>query len=385
MAAKPTRLVAGAMSGTSMDSIDVALCQIGNGPGAGRETSVRLLSFHQEPYTAELAARLRDLTALTVRDISELHVLIGEAFAAACLQAFQKAGVAAQEVDLIGSHGQTVYHHSAMKGAIRSTLQLGDADIIAARTGVGVIADFRARDIAAGGEGAPLTPYADVILYQLDRFPHRAVLNLGGIANVTFVERGSGREVLGFDTGPANAPLDRLARLLSAGRQSYDMDGAFARRGRVDDKMLRFLLQDDYLLAPPPKSTGFEVYGDPFIAALVARFGPVSPDMMTTVTEFVARTIGDALRNHVQPRADVSEIVLAGGGGRNPELRRRLQDALSPLSLIDSDVLGVPAQAREAMAFALLANDALLGLPTSLASVTGARQSSVLGKLSFPG
>jgi anhydro-N-acetylmuramic acid kinase len=382
IAAKPSRIVAGVMSGTSMDSIDVALCRI---HGAGRTAKVELVAFYQEPYAPELARRLQNPAMLAVRDIAELNGLIGEAFAQACLAAFARAGMNVQEVDLIGSHGQTVYHHSALPGAPRSSLQLGDADVIALRTGLGVIADFRARDIAAGGEGAPLTPYADVILYELARVPQRAILNLGGIANITFVEHGSHGNVIGFDTGPANAPLDRLARIFSAGQQSYDVDGAFAKQGRVDEAMLDILLQDPYLLAAPPKSTGFEVYGDPFIERLVAQYGPVSCDMITTVTEFVAQTILDAIQRHVQPHADISELVLAGGGGRNPELRRRLRDSIAPIRLIDSDDLGVPSQAREAMAFALLANDALLGLPTSIPSVTGASQAVVLGKLSFPG
>jgi anhydro-N-acetylmuramic acid kinase len=380
-AAKTTRLIAGVMSGTSMDSIDVALCRIA---GGGQDAAVDLLWFHQEPYAPPLAARLRNPAVLTVRDVSELHVLLGNAFADTCLHAFAGARVSMDEVDLIGSHGQTIYHHSAGHGAIKSTLQLGDADIIAARTGIGVLSDFRARDIAAGGEGAPLTPYTDVCLYQLNRFPHRAVLNLGGIANITFLERSPSQKLIGFDTGPANAPLDRLARLLSSGRQCCDLNGAYARAGHVDDEMLHFLLQDDYLLSPPPKSTGFERYGDEFINTILARFGPVSSDMIATLTEFVARTISHALRLHVLPCADISEIVIAGGGSRNPEMKRRLEAAVAPIMLVDSDALGVPSQAREAMAFALLANDALLGLPASLPSVTGARRASVLGKLSFP-
>lgn len=381
IAAQPSRIVAGAISGTSMDSIDVALCKI---TGADRAAEVELLHLHQEPYDESLASQLRDPLALTVRDISELNMLVGEIFADACLNSFAAAGRAPDEIDLIGSHGQTIYHHSAVQGSVRSTIQLGDADVIAVRTGVAVIADFRARDIAAGGEGAPLTPYADMILYRLNFAPHRAVLNLGGIANITYLERGNGT-VRGFDTGPANAPLDRLARLLSDSRQPCDQDGKLAASGTVDDAMLRDLLDDDYLAAPPPKSTGFEVYGDSLIANLIAKYGPPTVNMMATLTEFVARTVSDAVSRYVLPNADIAEIVLAGGGSQNPELRRRVRDALAPIELIDSDSLGVPSQAREAMAFALLANDALLGLPTSLPSVTGAATAQVLGKLSFPG
>jgi anhydro-N-acetylmuramic acid kinase len=377
-AAKPSRLVAGVLSGTSMDSVDVALC------GISETHTVKLIGFHQEPYAPALRNRLRSLETLTVRDISELHTLLGESFAAACLHAFQTFNVRAEDVDLIGSHGQTVYHHSAVPGAMRSTLQLGDADVIAARTGIAVIADFRARDIACGGEGAPLTPYADRIFYQLDDSAHRAILNLGGIANLTFIERGPGGAIVGFDTGPANAPLDRLARILSQGRLACDLDGAFARAGQVNIEALQWLLRDDYLLAPPPKSTGFERYGDAFLEELLARYGPVSTDLIATLTEFVARSVSDAMRDFVWPRADVTEIVLAGGGGRNPELRRRLADAVAPAVLVDSEAIGVLGQAREAMAFALLAHDALLGLATSLPSVTGASQPAVLGKLSFP-
>lgn len=379
IAEKPRRIVAGAISGTSMDSLDVAVCEISSG---GQDAHVKLLTLHQEPYDPNLARQLRDPLALTVRDISELNMLVGEAFAGACLNACAAAGLLMSDVDLIGSHGQTIYHHSAVKGTVRSTIQLGDADVIAVRTGVATFADFRARDIAAGGEGAPLTPYADLALYGLNSAPHRAVLNLGGIANITYIERTG--VVRGFDTGPANAPLDRLARLLSGGAKSCDWNGEFAAAGVVDEAVLRDLLDDEYIAAPPPKSTGFEVYGDLFVANLLKKYGPPTVDLMATLTEFVARTIADAVARFVLPVSTVREIVLAGGGGQNPELRRRLSDRVAPIALIDSDTLGVPSQAREAMAFALLANDALLGYPTSLPSVTGASSAQTLGKLSLP-
>ncbi len=376
---KPSRLVAGLLSGTSADAIDCAVCSIEGGgpPSAGRAGArVRLEAFRSHPWDPELRRRALDPAPVRLAELADLHAAIGDAFAEACLATLVKAGIPEEAVDLVGSHGQTVFHHSG--AAPRVTLQLGDGDRIAARTGFPVVSDFRARDVAEGGEGAPLTPYGDLVLFAAPPGERRAVLNLGGIANVTWLgERPD--DVIAFDTGPANAPLDRLARRASGGALPFDRDGALAAAGRVDRELVEEMLRHPFLHRPPPKSTGTETFGDAFVEDLVQRRGPAGPDLLAAATAFVAESVAMAFRGR-----PVDRVVVAGGGVRNATLMARLRDALAPARVEASDEHGVPAEAREAMIFALLANDAILGLPTSLPSVTGARRAATLGKLSFP-
>lgn len=386
VAKKKHRLVAGVLSGTSIDAVDVALCKIrGAGLCVGKKkgAQVELISFTSFPYDKDTRDRVRQASKLSVQDIAELHVKIGHQFGDAVRGAARKASIALADIDLIGSHGQTLYHHSSSEDSIRSTLQLGDGDVIAARTGLPVISDFRMADIANGGEGAPLSAYADQVFFgEGDR--RRAVLNLGGIANITVLDANPDK-ILGFDTGPANAPIDRIARVLSKGAKDFDENGAYAAQGNIDHKLLKRMLKDDkYLDRKPPKSTGFEVYGDTFVDRLKQLHGGIDLDLMSTVTEFVALSIGKSIRELLPRSIKIQEIVLAGGGTRNPELIARIKKAVAPIQVLSSDEFDVPWYAREAMAFALLANDALAGYSTSLPSVTGARHPAMLGKLSFP-
>ena len=385
---KPARVVVGMISGTSADSIDAAVCRIS---GAGVPTSdregarVELLHYGEAPYDPELKRRILDLASLGVREIAELNVEVGEAFARACLNTMAEASLKPSDIDLIGSHGQTIYHHSSVPGAIGATLQVGDGDVIAERTGAAVVCDFRARDIAGGGEGAPVSPYADMILYappdRKSASERRAVLNLGGIANVTVLDPDPNK-VFGFDTGPANTLLDRLARRLSGGSLSCDRDGALARAGRVDEGLVdRLLSEDPFLTRKPPKSTGFEMYGDAFVERAGTLLGRFDSDLMATLTEFTARTVADAFARFVPP---VVEVIGAGGGVKNPALIGRIAELLAPARFVLGDDRGIPGDAREALAFAILANDALFGLPTSLPAVTGASRPAPLGKFCLP-
>jgi anhydro-N-acetylmuramic acid kinase len=386
MANKKHRLVAGVLSGTSVDAVDVALCKIsGAGLPSGKKkgAQIELIEFISFPYEKDIRERVRQPAKLSVRDIAELHVQIGHMFGDAIRHAAGKASIALADIDLIGSHGQTIYHHSSAAGAIRATLQLGDGDVIAARTGLPVISDFRMADIANGGQGAPLSAYADQVFYNTDD-RCRAVLNLGGIANIT-VLNSDPEKIIGFDTGPANAPIDRIARILSKGAKEYDLNGEFAAQGAVDHKLLKLIIdQDKYLNRKPPKSTGFESYGDEFVEHLKELHGGIDLNLISTVTEFVALSIGRAIRELLPKEAKIDEIVLAGGGTRNPELIARIKKSVAPIQVLMSDEFDVPWYGREAMTFALLANDALAGYETSLPSVTGARHPAMLGKLSFP-
>jgi anhydro-N-acetylmuramic acid kinase len=377
----PVRTIVGLISGTSADAIDAAVCRI---EGDGDCVSVELLHAVETPYDPAVRARILQPESLGVRAVAELHVMIGALFAEAALAAIRGAGMEPASIDAIGSHGQTVYHHSGMPGAIRATLQLGDGDVIAERTGLPVFSDFRARDIAAGGEGAPLSPIADAALFPPTAGARRVVLNLGGIANLTVLDADP-RRTFGFDTGPANAPLDRLARQLSGGTLSCDRDGQLARSGRINEPVLQTLLENDSFLARrPPKSTGFEQYGDAFVARAAEVHGAIDVDLMATLTEFTARTVAQALVQYVGADPPISELIVAGGGASNPALMERLEALVAPIKVVRSEHYGVPAGARESIVFAVLADMAIRGRAAWLPSVTGARRPAVLGKLSFP-
>lgn len=386
IASKDTRLVLGLMSGTSMDAIDVAICEI-SGTGLHSVTKpgakVKLKHFDSIPYAGDTRVRLQGLGDASVRDIAELNILIGEAFASAALRTLDSVGLSKSDLDLVGSHGQTIYHHSRKEGAHRCTLQVGDGDVIAERLQSLTVFDFRARDIAAGGEGAPLSPYGDAVLFQKssELEAGRVVLNLGGIANFTVLDQDPSK-IIGFDTGPANSPIDRVTRIITKGQKAFDSDGSIARTGKVDTELLKKLLNEDpFLKLSPPKSTGFEAYGDAFVAALGKSYGCYDENLLATVVDFVAESIAFSLREYVS--APIGELVVAGGGSRNEFLLERLAAVLAPLKVIKSEDLGVPGDAREAMIFALLANEALFGTPAALPSVTGVEGARVLGKIAL--
>jgi anhydro-N-acetylmuramic acid kinase len=370
--------VIGLMSGTSADAVDAALVEWPDTPAA---RPFRLLAYREEPLPAELQTRIHGLAAGRVagadalRELVTLDVELGERFAAAASALARDAGVALDAVDAIASHGQTLAHHPE-RGA---TLQIGDPSRIAERTGLPTVADFRARDVAAGGEGAPLAPFFHHGALGSDR-ERRLVLNLGGIANVTWLPRAARPEdVLAFDVGPANALLDAVVQLESGGRARCDRDGVRAARGRVDGALLARLLDDAFLRRPPPKSTGRERYGLAEAEALLAgRTGPVE-DLLATLVAFSAEAVAAACRNFL---AGVPERVLVGGGGaRNPSMMAALRAALPGAAVEPMDAAGVPADAAEAMAFSLLGRNALLGIPNHLPHTTGARGPRVLGEL----
>lgn len=378
---RPSLIVAGAMSGTSVDSVDVGICRISqsvlsDAASPASRPTVELLSFYRHDYPATLRARVLKGRELSVADVAELNVLIGHLFAEAITEASRQWG---GQLDLIGSHGQTIYHHSSVSDTLMATLQVGCGDIIATKSGVLTIFDFRAKDVAVGGEGAPLVPHADEQLFGNDQC--RAIINLGGIANITILGL-CGGDVLGFDTGPANAPLDRLARKITLGAAELDLDGSLARQGQIQQELLNELLADPYLARIPPKSTGSEMYGDEFVESIIRRFGRVDVDLIATMTEFVAISVADAIiRFSPEP---VHEAIISGGGANNRFLMERMQHHLGTIPLSRSDDRGIPSHAREVIAFALLAHDALRGLPTSKPSVTGAHKTVRLGSFAFP-
>ncbi len=391
-------LCVGLISGTSVDGIDAALVEI---DGHAHEARLKLLAFTTYPYPADVRAELLDLyddQARAVVRICSLNAVIGELFADATLAICAKADVDPGKLEVIGSHGQTVWHQPAhdptMPLSTPSTLQTGEAAIIAARTGAPVIADFRVADMAVGGQGAPLAPYFDWAVFS-DPERNRAVQNIGGIGNVTWVPKGGALdEVIAFDTGPGNMLMDGVVTRLSAGAQTYDRDGILGAAGRVDQAMLEQLLADPYLHRAPPKTTGREYYGSAMCEDLIAqaglnewalnqedeRVGQRCRDLIATVTAFTAHSIANAYRDWLPSLPD--DVLVNGGGCRNPTLMGMLGELLPQSTVAATDAVGVDGDAKEAMLFALMAHDALAGYPTNIPGATGARRAVPLGKLS---
>lgn len=372
-------IVIGLISGTSADGTDVAVVEI---EGAPPQLYWRLLHAQTVPHPEELrTAVLRAINPQTspVDLLCALNVHLAEQFAAAALAGMAAAGLRPEDVHLIGSHGQTVWHAPDL-GA---TLQLGEAAVLAERTGIPVISNFRARDMAAGGQGAPLVAYVDVLLLtHPDRV--RAAQNIGGIGNVTFLPPANQPDVtaFAFDTGPGNVLIDLTTALATDGRQQYDADGALAAQGMVDQALLEWLLAEPYLAKWPPKTTGRELFtadlaGQIWQRGLAAGLG--GSDIAATVTMFTAQSIAQAYRDFL-PLPPI-EVVVSGGGGLNHTLLKWLTEAVAPARVLLSDELGLSSEAKEAVAFAILAYESWHGRPGNLPAATGARRPVVLGDL----
>ena len=353
--------VAGVMSGTSLDGIDVAIVEVRGG-------RVAAIGFQSTPYTAEMRRAILDVSnaTTTTREISRLNFALGELYARAVERACGRFG----PVELVGCHGQTIYHEGRAH-----TLQIGEAAVIAERLGVPVVSDFRTRDIAAGGQGAPLVPFVDYLLFRHPR-ETRIALNIGGIANVTVIPGGARPEdVIAFDTGPGNMVIDALARQYTRGRQNFDRGGRIAARGNVDRALLGRLLRDPYYRKMPPKSAGREQYGAEFVARL-RKTGLALPDLMATATVLTAATVAMAVAQF-----GAAEIIVSGGGAHNPQIMAHLAGFLPGVRLATSADYGVDVDAKEAIAFAVLAHETWRRRPSNLPSATGARRSVVLGKI----
>lgn len=371
------------MSGTSADAVDAALVEWPGGPQA---RPFRLLAFREDPLPRELQQRIHALAAgrvaagAVLRELASLDVELGERFAAVAREVAAQAGVALEAVDAIASHGQTVAHHPEL----HATLQIGDPSVVAERTGCTTVADFRTRDVAAGGEGAPLAPFFHLAAFG-DRTESRVALNLGGIANVTWLPAGCEPEdVIAFDVGPANALLDGVVQRLSGGRERFDRAGERARRGRVDPGLLERLLDDDFLRRPPPKSTGRERYGLAEAEALAddwQRAGRDPDDLVATLAAFTCEAVARACNDFLADASKIDRLLVGGGGARNPALLAGLAQRLPGVAVEPFDEAGVPADAAEAMAFSLMGRNALLGIPNHLPRCTGASHAAVLGEI----
>lgn len=366
-------LAVGLMSGTSLDGVTTALVRL-------TEATATLVALHQEPYSAAERGQIIDAIARGgARDLAFLHVALGERFSGAVLQLLAQAKASPRDLAFVASHGQTIWHEPG-----RATLQLGDPAIIAERVGVRVVSDFRARDVAAGGQGAPLVPLADVMLFG-DETRGRLLLNLGGMANVTWVpRRGTLAGALAFDTGPGVAVVDAVTRRLDADA-SYDQDGERARRGRPVPKVLDLLLRDDFFTTTPPKSTGRERFGLAFADRLIDEVrsaGGSDNDAVATATALTVESIARAITAWTP--AGLADLVISGGGARNPTLVEWLASRVMPRRVVPFDSLFFDGEAKEAVAFAYLGLLTLAGRPGNLPGATGARGPRVLGRITPP-
>ncbi|KAA0774046.1 MULTISPECIES: anhydro-N-acetylmuramic acid kinase AnmK [Bacillus] len=378
--------IAGIMSGTSLDGIDVALVHI---EGSGVESKVKLIHFITVPFCNDMKNEIQQALSIensNVQLICSLNFKLGLCFANAVREVCKEANFPLGQLNLIGSHGQTIYHQPKHDGnMIPSTLQIGEPAVIAYETNTTVISNFRTMDIAAGGQGAPLVAYSEIILY---RHPtkNRLLQNIGGIGNVTIIPSHlSDKNVIAFDTGPGNMVIDEMCQRLF--QLSYDQNGKIAKQGVVVDEILTYCMNHPFLKMNPPKSTGREQFGEEFVSELLKRYERHSKEnIVTTVTMFTARSIVHQYKEFILPYYEIDEVILGGGGSYNRTLVEMIRNGLKEekCALFLQEDIGYSSEAKEAIAFAILANETYHRNPSNVPSATGAKQSVVLGNITFP-
>ncbi len=383
---RDTQHIIGLMSGTSVDGVDAALLTI---HGSGLATRVQVLAHDTFPYPPALRTEIltaSDPATSSVDLICHLNFAVGACFADAALAIAETAGVAIDDVALIGSHGQTIYHIPVASDSPQrqaSTLQIGESCLIAERTGVTTIADFRPRDMAAGGLGAPLVPYGHYLLFA-DAARPKLVQNIGGIANVSVLASPDIMQTLAFDTGPGNMLIDAAVQYVTKDEQDYDIDGRIAAQGLVHDGVLTTLLDHPFLRQQPPKATGRETFGVPVWQTILqhAQASALPPaDIVRTCTAFTVESLVLNYEQFIFPHWSIEEVVVCGGGAANPVLMAHLRERLAPCAVTTPEDYGYPNAALEAMIFAVLANETWHGHPTNIPRSTGAQHPVVLGKI----
>ena len=389
---KPVRRAVGLMSGTSVDGIDAALVEI----TTNSDTAIiKLCAFENLPFEAGIRKKifeLFDVKTSTVDKIGYMNFLLGELFAQAALSIIEKAGYKTSDIDFIGSHGQTIFHNPRLINEdgydIRYTVQIGEGAVIAARTGIPCVSDFRVADMAVGGQGAPLVPFTEYLLY---RNPKKNVLlqNIGGIGNITVIPSGEDKSrIFAFDTGPGNMVIDGLVQKLYNGRLRYDDGGKIAERGAVNSEMLELLKSEKYFNIEPPKSTGRELFGTQYVEFVhdyMKRHDMSNEDGIATVTCLTAWSIAEAYRKYIKPKCKADYIVLGGGGSYNRTLVDFISEEMGKgeVRTYTQEELGYSSDAKEAVAFALLADYTVAARANSIPGVTGASREAVLGKISL--
>lgn len=380
---KKERKVIGVLSGTSVDSVDAVLVKI---YGSGIDSKIKVLDFISIPFSKELKytlLKVSEVKTSRVDEICRLNVILGAFFSDAVLKLMRKNKLTKDGVDLIGSHGQTIHHLPDRREFIgyrtKSTLQIGDPSVIANLTGVTTVGDFRIADCAVGGDGAPLVPYLDYILFA-DKRKNRLLVNIGGISNITFLPAGSALNgIQAFDAGPGNMLIDALARILF--ETPYDRNGGFASKGKLDMGLLSYLLKDSFYMKNPPKSAGRENYGELFINKLLRKSAGINKyDIIRTVTEFTAFSIWYNFNNFVGTCSDC-EVILSGGGTRNPVIMKSLKKYFYKMNVSVLRKGGINSHNKEAVLFAVLANECISGNAANIKSVTSSGRNVILGKI----
>ncbi|GLC29684.1 anhydro-N-acetylmuramic acid kinase AnmK [Clostridium omnivorum] len=370
----------GLMSGTSLDGIDAALVEI---EGFAENTEVKLIEFINEKIPEDIKEEIRNSFTLdksSVELICSLNFKLGYLFADAVKKVCEKAEIPLERLDFIGSHGQTSFHIPRAYGSfIKSTLQIGEPAVIAYETGTTVVSNFRTMDMAAGGEGAPLVPYTEYLLYKSDK--NRALQNIGGIGNVTILPKNCSLDDMhAFDTGPGNMIMDEVTKRLKG--VSYDKGGEIAAAGKVNEELLEELMKIEYIKAAPPKTTGRELFGSQFVDKLLHKWGYLkAEDLIATVTAFTAKSIADNYRWFVFEKCPIDEVILGGGGSYNNTLVKMIKEYLPECKVMIQEEIGYSSDAKEAIAFAVLANETLNGSCSNVIGATGAKERVVLGNI----
>lgn len=375
------------MSGTSLDGIDVAIIDI---TGSGFKAKINVLTSHSVPYPKKIREALLSVSNAHAHtgEISRLNFLLGELYAEALEETAERADIPLNTIKLIGCHGQTIYHEGQgsqyLGKKVANTFQIGESSVISERTGINVISNFREGDVAAGGKGAPLVPYLDYMLIR-HRGRGRVAVNIGGIANLTAIPPNTSTDrVIAFDTGPGNLVIDQLVSRITLGQQTFDRDGAMAASGEIDPKLLAKLLRDKYFRQKPPKTAGREQYGAEFVSKLLDT-ELSTEDLIATATALTAESIALGVRNFVLPEMRVDEIFVSGGGTHNPTMMRFLAKAMDPIPVMETTEVGLDVDAKEAIAFAVMAYETAHSRPSNVPMATGAKRSVVLGKLTQNG
>jgi anhydro-N-acetylmuramic acid kinase len=386
---KKTKNVIGLMSGTSIDGVDAVLTKI---IGNGVDTKIKQLGFITYPFPKEmkkLILRNAELNGGNVTDICKLNFLIARVYVDAIKKLCQENKLPLRKIDLIGSHGQTIRHLPRKENLFgydtNSTLQIGDPSVIAKLTGILTIGDFRVGDVALGGEGAPLVPYFDYIIFHSNK-KNRALLNIGGISNITVLDKKwKVDDVIAFDTGPGNMLIDYLTKKFFD--KDYDKDGRIAGRGKFNSELFNYLKQNDsFIERKPPKSTGREYYGKEFFSSLIKKFKKIPPeDIITTVTRFTAYGIYRNYEKFIKIKTVLDELFISGGGAKNLQLVEDLKNYFEKsVKVKNIESLGMSSDAKEAICFAVLANETISGNETNIPRVTGASRKTILGKICLP-
>lgn len=390
---KDVRRVVGMMSGTSVDGVDAALVEIS---GTDSEPKVKLLAFENKPYPPQVREKIFSLFTpanATVDKVGYMNFLLGEIYAKSALSVIEKAGLKPEDIDAVGSHGQTIWHAPIPESPdgipVAYTVQIGEGSVIAERTGITTVSDFRVADMAAGGQGAPLVPFSEYLLYRREK---ETILlqNIGGIGNMTVMPAGAKpRDIFAFDTGPGNMIIDAVISAMTHGEKTYDAGGEMAAKGRVCDALLELLKEEPYYSQPLPKTTGREHFGVQYTAKILDwwKQNPIpAEDLLATVTDLTAYSIADAYERYVLPKYQASEIIVGGGGSYNATLLGFMKKRFAPhgVAVRTQEDLGLSSDAKEAVAFALMADCCLRGKANTLPSVTGAQHPAVMGKVSQP-